>query len=508
MRGASYALALLVLLATAGEALAEPKAGRGGFAALEGQVREFTLPNGLKFIVLERHDVPIFSYQTIVNAGAVDEVAGVTGIAHMFEHMAFKGTTHVGATDIEKESEVLDAVDAAYAALRAERWKRRDADPARLEDLEAAFKAAQAEADGFVVSNEFSKVLEEQGAQNLNAGTAADVTMYAYNLPSNRLELWALTESDRLVNPVLREFYKERDVVIEERSMRIESTPSGRLFENFVQTAFVAHPYGNGLVGHRSDLESFSRSQAEAFRKEHYVAKNMTIAVVGDVDAKQVEALAQKYFSAVSAAPAPPPVETVEPPQAAERRIVMEDEAQPLVFFGYHMPDLNDPDFQSYKALADIVGSGRSGRLYTSLVKEKKIAVQTFMTAGFPGEKYPNLMFGVLVPSAGVDPDSALALYDAEIARLLADKPITAEELDGFKTRAQADFWKKIGSNGGMAEQLSYYQMMTGDWRNLFREVDEVQAVTTEKVMEVARETLRKDNRTVAVLRNRAGSAS
>lgn len=290
--------------------------------------------------------------------------------------------------------------------------------------------------------------------------------------------------------------------------MRIESTPSGRLFENFIQTAFSAHPYGNGLIGHRSDLESFSRDQAEAFRKTHYVAKNMAIAVVGDVDAKDVERLAQKYFSAVSDAPAPPPVETVEPRQAAERRIVMEDEAQPLVFFGYHMPDLNDPKYESYKALADIVGSGRSGRLYTSLVKEKKIAVQTFMTTGFPGNKYPNLMFGVLVPSAGIDPDSALAAYDAEIARLLDGAPVTAEELDGFKTRERADFWQKIGSNSGMAEQLSYYQMMTGDWRNLFREIDEVQAVTIESVMEVARETLRRGNRTVAILRNRAGSAS
>ena len=509
MKCAGVALGILAVLMSAGPA---PGAGRNqtaqGFGALEKQVREFSLPNGIRFIVLERHDVPIFSFRTYVNAGDADAVTGITGIAHMFEHMAFKGTPHVGTSDWTSEEPAIRTIDRAYAALMQERHKRRMADSTRLAELSKALKAAQEDADRYVVSNEFSKVVEREGATDLNAFTGTDFTQYLYDLPSNKLELWALMEGDRLAYPVLREFYKERDVVIEERRERYESSPSGRLFEDFLLTAFVAHPYGNGLIGHRSDLESFSREQAQRFYEQHYVAKNMVVVVVGDVSTPEVERLAGKYFSGVSDAPVPPPVDTVEPPQRGERRVVIEEDAQPFIFVGNHIPDVNDPRYHAYEALADILGSGRSSRLYTRLVKEKKLAVNIGMEPGMPGEKYPNLMFTYVVPASGVDPDSALAEMDASIARLLRDSPVTQEELDGFKTRARARFWRGIGSNQGMAGQLAYFQGMMGDWRRLFRQVDEINAVTADDVMRAARECLRKENRTVAILRKSSGSSS
>ena len=311
-----------------------------------------------------------------------------------------------------------------------------------------------------------------------------------------------------MTNPVLREFYKEREVIVEERRMDEESTPNGRLFEEFIATSFKAHPYGNGIIGHRSDLENLSRSDAEKFFREHYVAKNMATAVVGDVSAAEVERLANKYFSGVSAAPAPPPVATVEPRQAAERRVVIEEDAQPVILLGYHEPDMNDPRFHAYEALTSILGDGRSSRLYTRLVKEKKVAVQVGAGAGMPGRKYGNLLFAYIVPATGVDPDSALAVFDAEIARFLADAPVTKDELDGVKTRARAEFWHSIQSNEGMAGQLAYYQELTGSWRNLFKQVDQMNAVTEGDVMSAAKECLRKDNRTVAMIRMRSGSSS
>lgn len=508
MRLGRVAFGLLAALAIFGPALAAEAPSAQGFASLEQQVHSFTLPNGLTFIVLERHDAPVFAFRTYANVGAVDEVAGITGIAHMFEHMAFKGTPNVGTTDYKKEKVALDAVDRAYAALLAERYKRRLADSTKIVALTDAFKAAQAEAGKYVVSNGFSQVLENNGVVGLNAGTGVDQTQYLYELPSNRIELWALLESDRLVNPVLREFYKEREVIVEERRMRTESTASGRLFEGFLQTAFVAHPYGNGLIGHRSDLETFSREQAEAFRKEHYVAKNIAIAVVGDVTVAEMQALATKYFSNLNDAPAPPPVMTVEPRQDVERRITMEADEQPVVLLGWHIPDVNDPQYHAYEALADVIGQGRSSRLYTKLVKEQKLAVQSGMFPGMPGEKYPSLMFGFIVPASGVDPDSALASFDREVARFLKDAPVTDEELAGFKTRTRAGLLRSITSNGGMADQLVYNQMMRGDWRRLFDQLDQVNAVTKDDVMNVARDCLRKDNRTVAILRKRAGSSS
>jgi predicted Zn-dependent peptidase len=508
MRLARVAFGLLAVLALVGPALAADAPATQGFASLEKDVHEFALPNGLKFIVLERHDAPVFAFRTYANVGAVDEVAGITGIAHMFEHMAFKGTPNIGTTDYKKEKVALDAVDRAYAALMAERYKGRLADSTKIAALKDSFKAAQAEADKYVVSNGFSAILERNGVVGLNAGTGTDQTQYEYELPSNKIELWAMTESDRLINPVLREFYKEREVVIEERRMRTESTASGRLFEGFLQTAFVAAPYGNGLIGHRSDLETFSREQAEAFRKEHYVAKNVTIAVVGDVKTSEIEAFAKKYFSTMSDAPAPPPVMTVEPRQDVERRITMIADEQPLVFLGWHIPDVNDPKWHAYEALSDVIGQGRSSRLYTTLVKEKKLAVQSGMFAGMPGEKYPTLMFSYIVPASGVEPDTALAVFDREVARFLKDAPVTDEELAGFKTRSRARFLRQIQANGGLAEQLVYNQMIRGDWRKLFRQLDEVNAVTKDDVMNAARECLRVDNRTVAILRKSAGSSS
>lgn len=504
---AAFALALLVASSPPTRAAGSGSA-QEGFAAIEGQVREFTLANGLTFIVLERHEAPVFSFNTAVNAGGVDAVTGTTGIAHVFEHMAFKGTPHVGTTDFEKEKIALDAVDRAWANLLAERLRGHLADSTKIAGFEAAFKAAQEEAGGYVVSNGFTQVLEEAGVNGLNAGTRVDYTDFLYNLPSNKLELWALMEGDRMTNPVLREFYKEREVIVEERRMDEESTPNGRLFEEFLSTSFKAHPYGDGIIGHRSDLECLSRSDAEKFYREHYVAKNMATAVVGDVSAAEVERLANRYFSGVSDAPAPPPVVTVEPRQAAERRVVIEEDAQPVILLGYQEPDMNDPRFHAFEALTSVLGDGRSSRLYTSLVKEKKVAVQVGAGSGMPGRKYGNLLFAYIVPATGVDPDSALAAFDAEVARFLAEAPVTKDELDGVKARARAEFWHSIQSNEGMAGQLAYFQELTGSWRNLFKLVDEMNAVTEGDVMSAAKECLRKDNRTVAMLRQRSGSSS
>jgi predicted Zn-dependent peptidase len=471
--------------------------------AIRDQVQTFTLANGLRFIVLERHDVPIFSYRTFVNTGAVDEHPGITGIAHMFEHMAFKGTTHIGTTDWEKESVALALVDRTYAALMAEKRKGAEADSGKIQSLESAFDAAQKDADQYVISNAYSKLVEQAGANALNAGTGVDYTRYMSDFPSNKLELWAMTEGDRLTYPVLREFFKERSVVQEERRMRYEATGSGRLFLDFLDNSFDVFPYKTGAIGRMEDLQSFSREDAQAFHDAHYVAKNIVIAVVGDVKTAEVKKLAEKYFSAVPDRDPAPPVSVVEPPRTKEHRIVHDENDQPIVFFGYRIPSVKDPKWHAYEALADVLGSGRSGRLYTKLVKEDKVAVALGVSAGFPGDKYPNLMFGYLVPAAGVDPDSALAATDLEISRFVRTAPITEEELAGFKTRALAEFWGSVQNNGSTADRLVYYEGILGDWRRLFSQVDEVNALTVSDVMNVAKD-LRADNRTVGILRNRA----
>jgi predicted Zn-dependent peptidase len=301
---------------------------------------------------------------------------------------------------------------------------------------------------------------------------------------------------------VFREFYKERDVVYEERRMRVESSPVGRLYYEFITTAFHAHPYGFGGIGYPSDLKTFSRPQGEAYFKRNYVAKNLTIAVVGDVTLDQVKQLATKYFSAVSDAPAPPPVDTVEPKQIGERRVTIEDKAQPIILVGWHIPAVSDPSYAAWKAAADLLGGGRWSRLYKTLVKEKKIAVQVGCSTGEPGEKYPNLMMMYIVPASGQDPGAVeQAAYDV-IADAMGGKPFTNEELDGSKVRVRA---QKIGSaedNGELAGELAQAQALYGGWREFFREQERVQTLTPDDLTAVMREGLVKSNRTVATIVN------
>ena len=234
---------------TAKPAKTRPAAPRHtGLESLEKSIHDFTLPNGLQFVLVERHDAPVFSFATVVNAGSANDQIGTTGIAHMMEHMAFKGTEIVGTRDYAAEAPLLAAEEKGWEALIAERRKGARADSARLAALDKSFKEAQDKARVPVVSNGFTSVIEQNGGRNVNAFTSNDITAYFYSLPSNRFELWALMEGGRLAHPVFREFYKERDVVYEERRMRYESSPSGRLLLEFITAAFQAHPYGFGAL--------------------------------------------------------------------------------------------------------------------------------------------------------------------------------------------------------------------------------------------------------------------
>jgi len=481
---------------------------RTGLENLEKQVQEFTLPNGLKFILVERHNAPVFSFETMVNAGGVDEQVGQTGIAHMMEHMAFKGTSVVGTKDWAKEQPLLDAEESAWQALLGERLKGTKADTTRLAALQQAFGEAQAAARGQVESNEFSRLIEAAGARDMNAETSDDVTRYFYSLPSNRLELWALMEGGRMAHPVFREFYKERDVVYEERRMGAESSPIGRLFMDFVNTAYVAHPYRTGVIGFPSDLKSFSRTQGDQFFREHYVAKNMAVAVVGDASRAELQALAGKYFAGISDAPAPPPVVTQEPAQDAERRVILEDPAQPMIMIGWHIPAGSDPRYPAYEALADLLGGGDYARLNKALVKERKLAVQLEAFAGLPGDKYPSLLGILVVPAVGQDPLAVERAVYGVMDSVLAVSPLTAAELDGYKVRVRARNIAQAERNSSLTDALVRAQILRGDWREFFREQERVQALTVADLVAAMKASLVRSNRTVGMIVNPPKQAS
>ena len=509
-RAAAFA-ALAAVPLTLARAADAPPAGalrvRTGLENLESQVHDFTLANGLKFVVVERHQAPVFSFVTMVNAGSANDQVGTTGLAHMMEHMAFKGTQKIGTKSWTAEKPLLDAEDQAWTALLDERRKGLRADSTRLRDLGAAFERARTAAYGQVVSNEFSRWIGQAGGQNSNAYTSNDVTAYFYSMPSNRLELWALLEGARMSHPVFREFYKERDVVYEERRMRYESSPTGRLFLEFTNTAFTAHPYGFGGIGFPSDLTTFSRPQGEDYFRRNYVAKNMVVAVVGDVTVDELKREATKYFADLSPAPAPPPIDTVEPQQKAERRVVLEDPGQPFIMIGWHVPAASDPHYPAYEALSDLLAGGDYARLIKTLVKEKRIATQVDAGPGFPGQKYPSLFVLFVTPAAGQDP----MVVEREVYAALDDvrrHPFTADELAGYKVRFKARQIAAVEGNADLASALADAQTLQGDWREFFRDQERAQRLTPDDLMTAMNTAFVRSNRTVAMLVNRPAAAA
>ena len=268
------------------------------------QVTEFTLTNGLHFTIVERHEAPVVSFHTFVNAGSVDDPAGATGLAHMFEHMAFKGTEGIGTTDWAAEKKALQDVEDIYDQVEAERNRGPKADQSKIEYALMRLKQAIDVAQSYVKSNEYMRIIEENGGADLNADTSFDYTEYFYSLPSNRIELWFLLESQRFLHPVFREFYQERDVVQEENRMRNQPGSQGQLLRDFVATAFAAFPYRNPPGGWPSDVDNLRRGMAQAFFDKYYVPANINLAIVGDVDPAQARRLAEHYFGPMPGASA------------------------------------------------------------------------------------------------------------------------------------------------------------------------------------------------------------
>jgi predicted Zn-dependent peptidase len=475
-------------------------------ASFEKRITVQTLSNGLTVIVCERAEAPVFSFFTHVDAGGAQEVPGITGLAHMFEHMAFKGTDRIGTTDYEAEKKALAKVEDTYRSYDEARRRPVGRDEKEVAEKEKAWKDAQAAADKYVVKNEFGEIIDREGGVGLNAFTNSDETGYFYSLPSNRLELWAYLESERFARPVFREFYKERDVVTEERRMRTESNPIGRLIEQFLSTAYQAHPYHQPVVGYASDLKSFSATDAAAFFQRYYVPSGIVIALVGDVKAADALPLIEKYFGKIPKGPRPEPLRTVEPAQIAEKEVVLVDPSQPFYVEGYHKPGATDPDNAVYDVVGDLMTSGRTSRLYRALVRDKKVAVASAGFNGFPGRKYPNLFvfFGIPTPDK-MNADVRDAIR-AEIERMKTED-VSDADLAMVKTRAKADLIRQLNDNSGLAQQLGEAQARFGDWRELFRQVERIDKVTKADIRRVANATFVARNRTVGRIETQAAPA-
>jgi predicted Zn-dependent peptidase len=475
-------------------------------ASFEKRITVKKLDNGLTVVICERPEAPVFSFYTHVDAGSAQDPLGSTGLAHMFEHMAFKGTDKIGTTDYASEKIALTKVETAYAAYIEERDRSVGRDDAKVKDLEKAWKDAIAEAQKYVKPSEFFQILERNGAEGVNASTDLDETNYFYSLPENRLELWAYLESERFLHPVMREFYKERNVVIEERRLRTDSNPIGRLIEQFTTAAFQAHEYHRPTIGWMADLNTFSATDAQKFFDEYYIPSNMVVVVVGDVKPAETLALVEKYFGRIPSHEKPDERTTTEPPQNAERRVVLHDASQPLYLEGYHRPDYRSADDAVYDAIADLMSSGRTSRLFRVLVRDKKIASYSAGFSGLPGNKYPHLFAFYAFPLPGHKPEEMADAIHVEIERIKKED-ISDEELKMIKTRAKANLIRGLGDNSGLAFQLGIAESRYGDWRELFRQVDRIDKVSKADIRRVANQTFVPTNRTVGIIETVAPAA-
>jgi predicted Zn-dependent peptidase len=461
----------------------------------EKHLTEFTLPNGLHFIVLERHQAPVVSFHTYVNAGAVDDPKGKTGLAHMFEHMAFKGTDSIGTTNALAEKQALAEVERLYDLLeRAERTP----DPTKQKQIQQSLDAAIEHADSFAIDNLYPRIIEENGGVGMNAETSNDSTKYFYNFPANRVELWFYLESARFLNPVPRQFYKERSVVREERRMRTESDAQGKLFEQLLAAALIAHPYRNPPVGWSSDIENLRVQDAKDFFAKYYVPANITISIVGDVDAARMKALAQEYFGRLPKRPLPEAISTVEPIQEGPRRVEVHSPAQPIELVAYHRPDQNDKDDPTLDVVAALLSGGRTSILYRDMIRDKQIALAAAADATVPGGKYPGLFLFFLVPAQGHTLAEVEKELDAQLTLFQANK-IDAPALARIKTRTRAGLIRQLDSNAGLAQLLAEYHVNYGSWRKLFTAIEDIEKVTADDVQRVAKQYFTKENRTIAL---------
>ena len=480
-----------------------------GAQAQEVQVHEVVLDNGMTLLLLPRPGDPNISAGWIAKVGSVYERPGITGVAHLFEHMMFKGTATIGTRNIEADLQLIAELDTVKADMREEEARLLEAhrlgqiddpqDPAdrseRHDALIAQFDALLEEQDELIIKEDFSRLYSGQGASAMNAGTSYDYTIYFVNVPANKLELWFWMESDRLLNPVFREFYSEREVVHEERRLRTDSTPTGKFQEQFDALFWQSSPYSWPVVGWPSDLEGITREEALTFFDLYYAPNNLAAALIGDFDPEEAKVLAERYFGRLPrgdrSAPQP---RTREMPQLGEKRMTAYAETNPQVTIRYHSVPDGHVDEPSLVVLGQLL-NGRTGRLYRALVEEQEVA--TSASGGQNGMKFEGMFELRGVATEGRTPEEVEQAIYAELGRLQTD-PVPPRELQKVKNQNAASNFRGLRSNFGLMMQLLLREAWRG-WETINTDPALYDAVTAEDIMRVANTYFAPENRAVAV---------
>lgn len=481
-------LVVSLVVAIAQHAVAEDSAS--ALSEMVSKVRTYTLSNGIKVIFYRRGDAPVFAGAVVVRVGGSDEVMGQTGISHLFEHMAFKGTRTVGTKDYGAERRLLQRLEDLAAAshagqkLNAEQQKEWDEIHEKLREL--------------WVSDDFTVRYEKSGAVGQNATTDKEFTKYFVNLPRSAFEFWCKMEADRLMSPVMRQFYQERDVVLEERRMRSEDDPGGKLYELLLGVAYQRHPYRAPVIGYERDIRSLTASQLEVFRRRYYVPRNIVVSLVGRVDPERDIQVVEEYFGSLPSAPEIERDIPEEGAQEGERRVQLSMAASPEVIIAYRKPNYPDPNDPPISVMAEILAGGRTSPLYTELVKRRQLAASIGQDEG-PGVVYPNLLMFEATVKAPHSTDEVINAFDAVIHRFTRQGP-TEEQLDMAKRSIGMEYISHLSSNQSLALDFATSQLAFGTWRASVDWYDQMMKVSVDDVRRVAATYLVPQQRTIATI--------
>jgi predicted Zn-dependent peptidase len=517
-RAAAPALAAALSLTLPCAPTAAPARVRATAPAPAIAAEEHVLGNGLRLVLIPRHLSPTVAAGWVAHVGSANERPGITGISHLFEHMMFKGTRVIGTRDIDVDLALIDEQERLQEELRDELSRQRErlrrgeiddlakpeAKTERTRELERRFEELVKRQRENMIPNEFNNLLQRHGVTRINAFTTEDQTFYFMQLPANRLELWFWMEADRIAHPVFREFYSERDVVYEERRLRVESTPTGRFRESFDALFWDASPYAWPVVGWPSDLPCITKAQADEYYALHYAPQNLTAILVGDFDPRQALAMAERYLGAIPRGPRPAPeMITLEPLAGAEKRFVAEAETNPAVTVRWHTPAFVHRDVPALEALTTLL-NGPTGRLQRALVRGSRLATRA--VSEHDPRRYAGL-FEIEADAAGDHtPEELERAIHAEVDRL-RDTLAGPAELQSAKNRYLTAVHRQLGSNfqimirHGIAEGR-------GSWRDYDRIDEAVRAVTAEDVRRVVRTYLTRENRAVALWHRKGHAAA
>lgn len=478
----------------------------------------FTLDNGMKFLLYPRAEQPnIITAGWVAKVGSANERPGITGISHFFEHMMFKGTNTIGTPDPAEDARFRNEQTRLRSELMAlqlgEQYTRYKSgqiddpwDPANdtpaMREVRAKLDKSIQDHRAVITKNEFDRVYTSEGASGMNAFTNNDMTFYFINVPSNKLELWAWMESDRLNDSVFREFYAERDVVHEERRMRTESTPTGIFQEQFDAMFWMSSPYQWPVIGWPSDLNSYTMADAQDYYNTYYKPNNLVGVIVGDFDPSQARSLINEYFGRLEAGDTtPPPVVTLEHKQMAEMRMNAECDCQPQVEVRYHTVPFNHADEAALSVMAEIL-NGRTGRLYKGLVEGKEIASNA---AAFNNNmKYAGYFAFSAETKGDADPIDLERAWYEELKKLQSE-PVSDRELEKVKNQSAANAYRQLENSFFIMLQLGYYEAM-GDWNYINTQPRAIAAVTADDIQRVANTYFDETNRSVATYTRKAGS--